>query len=316
MDIEKNTNNNKEIKTKLTELRQRLRRWIDKHQSYFASDLLFKVYYKLVNLNGLFFGPDLPLPLSSVIMIDKKITILIGKAIREGKYLNITYKNRSGEITPFWISVYDINAQGELRGNIFNVTKDNPILDGKIFISEIQSAEILKFSHYDVPEKLISKLDHDDSLLIYDFYRYDNNILNYYLECYKANRDPFLHQAYLIEGLDLPELVKKTPYSLTDEQQRQIIQEIYSNDYKSFNDYELALCEFSIDLMSRGKFVIAFRKLTFDPVRKTLHLASKTQFNPNFYIQGVRHSLSYYTDLSPADLKRCMPRIKLRLLKW
>jgi hypothetical protein len=39
-----------------------------------------------------------------------KITALIGKAIREGKYLDITYKNKTGEITPFWISVLDINA--------------------------------------------------------------------------------------------------------------------------------------------------------------------------------------------------------------
>jgi hypothetical protein len=126
------------------------------------------------------------LHLSRVLMIDKKITILIGKAIREGKYLNITYKNRSGEITPFWISILDINAQGELRVNIFNVTKDNPIQDGKIFMSEIQSAETLKFSYYEVPEKLITKLEYDESLQIYDFYRYDNNILNYCLECYRA----------------------------------------------------------------------------------------------------------------------------------
>lgn len=60
-------------------------------------------------------------------MIDKKITTLIGKAIREGKYLNITYKNRSGEITPFWISILDINANDELSVNMFNVTKDEPI---------------------------------------------------------------------------------------------------------------------------------------------------------------------------------------------
>lgn len=235
--------------------------------------------------------------------MDKKITILIGKVIREGKYLNITYKNRSGEITPFWISIQDINANDELRVNMFNVTKDDPLLNRKIFISAIQSAEILKFSHYQVPEELIEKLEHDESLQVYEFDRYDNNILNYYLECHKANCDPFLHKAHLIKGLDLQELVKQSPYSLTDAQQKQIITEIYTNDYKSFHDYELALCEFSIDLISKGKFVIAFRKLTFDPVRKSLHLGSKTQFNPNFYIRGIRHSLSYYTDLSPADFE-------------
>ncbi|QOI96662.1 MAG: hypothetical protein HRU69_03780 [Flammeovirgaceae bacterium] len=236
-------------------------------------------------------------------MIDKKIAVLIGKAIREGKYLNITYKNKSGEITPFWISIQDINANDELYVHMFNVTKDEPLLNKKIFISGIQSAEILKFSHYEVPEELIRKLEEDKSLQIYDFHRYDNNILNYYLECYKANRDPFLHKTYLIQGLDLPELQKKAPYSLTDTQLKQIVREIYNNEFNSFNDYDLALCEFSIDLFSRGKFVVAFRKLTFDPVQKTLHLGSKSEFNPNFYIQGIKHTLSYYTDLSPADFE-------------
>ena len=133
-------------------------------------------------------------------MIDKKITTLIVKAIREGKYLNITYKNKSGEITLFWISILDINEKDELRVNMFNVSKDDPIREAKIFISGIQTAEILKFSHYDVPEKLIKKLDEDESLQIYEFDRYDNNILNYYLECYKANKDPFLYKAHFNSG--------------------------------------------------------------------------------------------------------------------
>jgi len=236
-------------------------------------------------------------------MIDKKITTLIGKAIREGKYLNITYQNKSGEITPFWISIQDINEKDELRVNMFNVTKDDPIRDSKIFISAIQTAEILKFSRYDVPEKLIKKLDEDESLQIYEFDRYNNNILNYYLECYKANKDPFLYKAHLIPGVDLTELAKKNPYQLTDEHQKQIIKDIYHNDYKKYYDYELVISEFSIDLPSKGKFVIAYKKLTLDPVKKTLHVGCKTQFNSNFYIKEVKHSLSYYTDLSPADFE-------------
>ncbi len=236
-------------------------------------------------------------------MIDKKITKLIGKAIREGKYLNITYQNKSGAITPFWICILDINEKDELRVDMFNVTKDEPIRDAKIFITGIQTAEILKFSHYDVPEKLIKKLDEDKKLQIYEFEQYDNNILNYYLECYKANKDPFLHKAHLIPGIDLTELAKKNPYQLTDEQQKQIIKDIYHNDYNKYYDYELAISEFSIDLKSKGKFVIAYRKLTLDPVNKTLHVNSKTQFNSNFYVKDVKHSLAYYTDLSPADFE-------------
>lgn len=236
-------------------------------------------------------------------MSNKGITILIGKAIREGKYLHITYKNKEGDFTLFWVCILDINAKGELKVNIFNVTKEDPVYDAKIFISGIQSAEILKFSHYNAPAELVKKLDDDESLQAFEFDQYDNNILNYYLECYKANRDPFLHKYNLINGIDLHQLEKHNPYQLTDEQLKQVIKEIYHNDYNKFYDYELAICEFSIDLTSKVKFVVAYRKLTFDPINRTLHTGGKILFNPNFYINGIRHSLSYYTDMGPADFE-------------
>jgi hypothetical protein len=236
-------------------------------------------------------------------MSDNKITALLGQAIREGKYLNITYKNQDDEINPFWICILDINANDELKVNMFNVTKDDPLKERKIFISRIQTAEILKFSHYDVPDRLIKKIEEDESLEKYDFDRFDNNVLNYYLECYKANTDPFLHKKHLIPDLDIHELENQNPYPLTDKQQKHIIKEIYRNDYNTFYGYELAICEFSIDLESKGKFVVAYRKLLFDPVGKTLIIGSTTNFNSNFYINDTKYSLSYYTDLSPIDFE-------------
>src|SRR5688572_30494966 len=113
-------------------------------------------------------------------MTNQSIIVLIGKAIREGKYLSILYKNQNGEVTPFWIAILDINANDELRVNIFNTTKEDPLLNSKIFISSIVKAELLKFSHYEVSESLIKKIDEDESLQKYDFDRYDAKLLNYY----------------------------------------------------------------------------------------------------------------------------------------
>lgn len=236
-------------------------------------------------------------------MSEQRITELIGRAIREGKYLNITYKNKNEEITQFWISILDINGNDELKVNIFNITKDEPLTNKKIFISSIQSVEILRFSHYDVADSLIKKIEEDECLKKYNFDRYNNNILNYYIECYKANKDPFLHKRHLIPSIDLAELINQNPYILTDEQQRYIIKEIYNNQYSTYHDYELALCEFSIDLESKGKFVVAFRKLTYDPIEKLLFVGNKTHFNTNFYIQGIKYSLSYYLDINPTDFE-------------
>lgn len=244
-------------------------------------------------------------------MIDRNIMVTIGKAIREGKYLNIRYKNKDGDITPFWVSILDISAKGELYVNIFNVTKEAPILNGKIFISSIQFAEILKFSCYDVPSELIKKIESDNSLQKYGLDAYNDNVLNYYLECYKANYDPFLYKTHLIPNIDIDELINQNPYQLSKKQQGHVIKEIYNNDYNTFHDYELAISEYSIDLHAKGKFVVAFRKLKYDPVAKTLHLEDKIHFNSSFYIKGVKHSLSYYTDLSPTDFEDMYRKDKL-----
>lgn len=247
-------------------------------------------------------------------MPENPIISFIGKAIREAKYLDISYKNSAGEVTPFWISILDINANDELRVNIFNETKDEPILNAKIFISKIQRAEILKFSHYDVPEGLVRKIEEDASLDIYEFDNFDSKRLKYYLECYKANSDPFLHKQHLIPELDLNQLLKQNPFQLTDEQQKRIIREIYNNDYNKFYHYELALNEFSIDFESRGKFVVAFRKLTFDPVLKTLIINDKVSFNTNFYTKDTKYALSYFTDMSPIDFEEAYREDKIEII--
>lgn len=241
---------------------------------------------------------------------------LIGKAIREGKYLNISYTNKSEENTYFWMRILDINSAGELTADIFNPTKDQPILDAKIFISSIQKIEILKFSHYEVSESLIWKISEDQSLLKYNFNGIDNNVLAYYLECYKANTDPFLHNYHLIENLDLDELTKQNPYQLRKSQHDQIIGKIYNDDYNKFYEYELALCDFSIDLESKGKFVVAYRNLTFDPIERTLQIGSKIHFNPNFFIKDIKYSLSYYSDLRQADFESSYIKDKSRTIEY
>jgi len=236
-------------------------------------------------------------------MKHKKITVSIGEAIREGKYLSITYKNKQDEVKSFWISILDITSDDKIVVDMFNVMKDEPLLNRTISISSIQSAELLKFSHYDVPIQLIQKINEDESLQVYEFDRYNNNILNYYLECNKANNDPFLHKTHLIPEIDLEVLIQQSPYQLSNEQQKHIIKEIYNNEYNKFYDYKLALCEFSIDIEAKGKFVVAYRELTYDPVKNTIFISKATQFNPSFYIKDVKYALSYYTDFSPSDFE-------------
>ncbi|MCA0427440.1 MAG: DNA2/NAM7 family helicase [Bacteroidetes bacterium] len=236
-------------------------------------------------------------------MASYSIGALVGKAVREGRYLAITYKNQENIITPFWIRILDILPNDRLKVDMFNVTKEEPLLNKKIYFSRIQSAEVLRFSHYEPGPYLLKKLESDPSLEPYGLHVNHNRILTYYLECYRANCDPFLYQQYLIPGIDLHTLQATNPYVLDSAQQKKLIAEIYQNDYPRYQDYELALCEFSIDLESRGKFVVAYRKLSFDPVSRTLVVGNKVRFNPSFYIQGVKHALSYYSEMTQVDFE-------------
>lgn len=239
----------------------------------------------------------------TLLSFDRKITSVIGKAIRESKYLRIHYENLSGQRTDFWIGIIDIYENDQLLVNMFNVAKEEPKHNVKISISRIKQAEILRFSHCDIETELIDKILNDERLEHYQFEKFDSNILQYYLDCYKANCDPFLHKKHLIEEIDLGVLEKESPYYLNDAQQRKIITEIYLDDYHHNKDYELALCEFSIDIQGKGKFVVAYRKLTFDPILNTLKISSKTYFNSNFYIHNISHNLSYYTEISSNDFE-------------
>lgn len=228
---------------------------------------------------------------------------LIGESIKEGKYLKINYINKEKVSSTFWICIQDIDRNGGLYVNMFNVTKDEPMFNIKITVSGVQTAEILPFTCYSVPESLIHKLENDESLQKYAFDRYDNNILNYYLECYKSNIDPFLYRSHLINGVDLNEFARTNPYELSDDQLKHFVKEVYHSDYVKYTSYELAICEFSIDLHVNDKFVVAYRKLKFDPITRSLHLSKDTYFNPAFFIKGVKHTLSYYTDISPAEFE-------------
>lgn len=234
--------------------------------------------------------------------MNKKVEWLIGKSIREAKYLRIKYKNKSDITTEFWICILDIYSSGKIKIKGFNVAKEGSI-DTELEISQILEAEILRFSYYDVPAELLNKIENDESLNSLELNRYNHQLLNYYIECYRANHDPFLHKAHLIPGLDLEVLGAGTDYDLEDAQFNKIIKNIYSNDYNKYYEYELAISEFSIDVHSKGKYIVAFRKLQFDPIARKLHISPRTSFNPHFYLKNEKYTLSYYSEMNSSEFE-------------
>ena len=82
----------------------------------------------------------------------EKLGKLIKHAIDNEKLLFVNYKNSGGEIVKFWLAILDIIFDEKtpiITGKIYNPTlnindcKNAP----KLYLDNIQSAEIIEFSH-------------------------------------------------------------------------------------------------------------------------------------------------------------------------
>ncbi len=227
-----------------------------------------------------------------------KIAETISKAIKEGRWIDLTYSNKNGETTYFWIAINDINLERRLLYcDCYNQAKSFETKNVKIYFDSIKEAQILFFTSYEVPSSLIEKLENaspeDISWLNYD--RYNCNILSYYQECSILDNDPFQKEFCMIDGIDLSTLRKEKKFTLDEEQEKKLIKKVYHNDYENYAYKELVINVFSID-KGVHKYVVCYYPLTYNPKEKTLVVGKNLLFNKSFMIEDKKNSLSRYVD--------------------
>lgn len=224
----------------------------------------------------------------------------ISKAIKEGRWLNISYINQGGENTFYWIAIKDIDFRRKtFFVSMFNDKKSMNIYETWIYFDNIQSAEVIEFSSYERPDELIIKIERNlDKCAWLHYDHFNHNVLNYYAECNILDNDPCQKEYTCVQGIDLTVLRKNKKVELNDEQVKKIIADIYHYDIKNNSNsyYTLAINCFSID-KGKNKFVIAYYVITFDPVQKALVLDKQLRFNPAFMVDGRRHSLFNYINM-------------------
>ncbi|MBQ9070190.1 MAG: AAA family ATPase [Clostridia bacterium] len=224
----------------------------------------------------------------------------ISKAIKEAKWLEISYQNKQNETTQYWIAIKDIDPKSKkLKVDMFNHSKSMNSIETEISFNRIKSAKILNFCTYEGAGKLSEKIE--SNLDAYQWLNYDHfnhNVLNYYAECNILDADPSQKDYALIPGVDLNTLRKNKSYELDKDQMEQIIKQIYHYDIKkaSNSHYSLVINCFSID-SGKNKFVIAYYNVSFDPSKKSLVLDKRVYFNKSFLIEGRKHSLFNYVNM-------------------
>ena len=236
----------------------------------------------------------------------------IYQAILHSKWLDVSYVNRKGESTDYYIGVKDIDIDtGRIVCDIFNPFKSIHIIeDGKketfIYLGSIKSASILEQSYYETPKPLLDRLANDRRLADYlDVVGFDNNILRYLSECYRLDNDPFLKETVVVDGIDIHTLTEEGKYQLDDKQFNTLLDKVFKKskyDAEIINRYQtLAINKFSIDINDK-QYVVAYRTLALNFKDKTLKVSDKSSINKSFLItEEKKVTLGMYLDMNPDE---------------
>lgn len=234
----------------------------------------------------------------------KNIELVLSEGIKNGKWIDISYKNKNSEITYYWIAIKDINLkEKKLYVSIFNYQKSLNSLNAIIDFKNILSAKILEFTTYETPINLINKLEknrEDAAWLKYE--TFNNNILKYYLKCNELDNDPFQKDTFLITGVDKDLLLKNKEITLNDNQEVQVINYIRKYNIKRNNNEinHLILSFLSIE-ENEKKYIILYYDVKFNPYNKKLSINNIPRINQSFLIRNKRHTLSSYIDIDPEE---------------
>ncbi len=226
----------------------------------------------------------------------------ISKAIKEGKWLSITYHNKEDSVTSYWIAIKDVDFDSRsFFVAMFNGNKSFNSFETWISFDRIKSASVIELTSYGDYEKVADKIERNIGRcrwLEYD--KFDHNVLNYYAECNRLDNDPFQKEYSLIEGIDVRKLRKDKKFALSDDQVKRIVADIYRFDLKKSDSsfYTLAVNCFSID-DGKKKFVVCYYVLTFNPENKELIIEPSVRFNKSFLTEGRKHSLFNYINMDP-----------------
>ncbi|MFP4186708.1 MAG: AAA domain-containing protein [Acholeplasmataceae bacterium] len=241
---------------------------------------------------------------------------ILSKAIKEARWLSIEYLNQANDVTHYWCAIKRIIPnEKRLIVDTFNLAmaeqENHGLLkDVSIYLSGIRSARVLDHTTYEQDPNLIAAIEaHPEDYAWLDFDRYNQNLVAYLKECIHLDSVPYHRKSVLIEGIDLEE-IEKPPggkYLLSARQigiMAERIERLAKQDrYRGLQKTELAINELGIRT-PRGLFVVAHRRLMFDPSARSLVPSPATTFNYEFLADKndtFRHNLHNYLDIETDD---------------
>lgn len=231
----------------------------------------------------------------------------IFRAIHEGKWLRIEYRNKEEQLTKYWIGIRTLN-----------VAKRSLAVDGLhlgmytigyfecIYIDSIVSSEIVEGSYHEVNQKL-----KQDIYLNPHKYKtiFDNvpnlKVLNYLEMCNRMDTTPYYSDFKLVHYLDRESFTGES-FQLSGEQFKYIVKNFQYKMDDAKKNKKLSVQQLAMNVLSihtnKGLYVLAYRKLQLDVKRKVLSPEEDITICTQYTYNGTTESIRQYLDADEYEL--------------
>ncbi len=231
----------------------------------------------------------------------------IFRAIHEGKWLKIEYRNKENQITSYWIGIRDLNpVQRRLSVDGLHTGKYTLAPLEYVYIDSILTSEVIEGSYCEINETLVrdiylhphkykSIFDHVANL----------KILNYLEMCNRLDCVPYYSDFELIRYLDRDSFQEEY-YELSDEQFRMLVKYFQVKTGEKRPDGRLTLQQLAMNVLSihtnKGLYVLAYRSLRLDVKRRVLRPDEDITICTEYTVDGTVESIRRYIDADEYEL--------------
>ena len=231
----------------------------------------------------------------------------IFKAIHEGKWLKIEYRNKQEEITKFWIGINDLN----IANRTLSVDGLHLVMytlgEYRLYIDSILSSQVVEGSYCPINQKLVEDIYMNPHKYKCLFENTANlKILNYLEMCNRMDTTPYYSDFSLIQKLDRDSFTGEF-YQLTDAQFQEVVKSFQNKmDKDRTSEGGVKIQQLAMNVLSihtqRGLYVLAYRKLQLDVRRKVLRPSEDITICTEYTIDGKTESIRRFLDAEDYNL--------------
>ncbi len=226
----------------------------------------------------------------------------IFRAIHEGRWMSIEYRNREEQISRYWIGIYDLNpAKRTMKVEGLHLGRYTTETFEVIYIDSILSSSVVEGSYCPVNEKLVRDME-ENPRKYKDLFEHSANlkILNYLELCNRMDTVPYYSDFELIRYLDR-ESFRGEEYLLNEDQFRMIVKQFqYKTTEKRNREGKLKIQQLAINVLSiptpRGLYVLAYRKLQLDVKQRVLRPDDEIVICTEYTLDGVKENVRKFLD--------------------